>query len=138
MKRRRSVPRSFEENIAARLVELYASGVGRGSVGLFWRPALKQLGIFSVHLNELDEAVDAEVSERLDTVFANTIDPDSAVLDLHSIGNVSQPIFIFTEVLRDLGNGGDVMDLVDVGSHAARAEIADARVQFQGRSSFSR
>lgn len=81
---------------------MYASGVGRGSVGLFWRPALKQLGIFSVHLNELDEAVDAEVSERLDTVFANTIDPDSAVLDLHSIGNVSQPIFIFTEVLRDL------------------------------------
>jgi len=117
---------------------MYASGVGRGSVGLFWRPALKQLGIFSVHLNELDEAVDAEVSERLDTVLANTIDPDSAVLDLHSIGNVSQPIFIFTEVLRDLGNGGDVMDLVDVGSHAARAEIADAGVQFQGRSSFSR
>jgi hypothetical protein len=31
-----------------------------------------------------------------------------------------------------------VMDLVDVGSHAARAEIADAGVQFQGRSSFSR
>ena len=28
-------------------------------------------------MNELDEAVDAEVSERLDTVFANTIDPDS-------------------------------------------------------------
>jgi hypothetical protein len=44
-------------------------------VGLFWRPALKQLGIFFVDLDELDEAFDAEVGERLDSVFANTIDP---------------------------------------------------------------
>ena len=118
---------------------MYASGVGRGSVGLFWRPALKQLGIFSVHLNELDEAVDAEVSERLDAVFSDAIDPDDAVLDLHLVGDVPQPIFVFAEVLGDLGDGGDVMDLVDVRGHAVRTEIADARgVQFQGSNSSSR
>jgi hypothetical protein len=50
----------------------------------------------------------------------------------------ARPIFVFTEVLRDLGDGGDVMDLVDVRGHAARAEIADAGVQFQGSSSSSR
>jgi hypothetical protein len=59
-----------------------------GSVGLFWRPALKQLGIFFVDLDELDEAFDAEVGERLDTIFANTIDPDGAVLDLHFAGDI--------------------------------------------------
>ena len=31
---------------------------------------------------------DAEVGERLDPVFANTIDPDGAVLDLHFVGDV--------------------------------------------------
>src|SRR5436309_1732391 len=54
------------------------------------------------------------------------------------VGDVPQPIFVFAEVLGDLGIGGDVMDLVDVRGHAARAEISDAGLQFQGRSSSSR
>ena len=54
---------------------------------IFWRATLKQLGIFSVHLNGLDEAVDAEVSERLEPVFSGAIDPDGAVLDLHFVGD---------------------------------------------------
>jgi len=72
------------------------------------------------------------------SVFANAKDPDGSVLDLHFVGYISQPIFVFAEVPRDLGDGGDVTDSVDVGGHAARAEIADAGVQFQGRTSSSR
>lgn len=64
----------------------YASGVGRR---LFGRPALEQLWILFVNLDELDEAFNAEVGERLDTIFANAKDPYGSVLDLHFIGDVS-------------------------------------------------
>lgn len=64
----------------------YASGVGRR---LFGRPALEQIWIFFVDLDELDEAFNAEVGERLDTIFANAKDPYGSVLDLHFIGDVS-------------------------------------------------
>ena len=54
-------------------------------------------------------------------------------------GEVVEPIArVDAEVFRDLGDGGDVMDFVDVCGHAARAENVDAGVQFQGRSSSSR
>jgi hypothetical protein len=46
-------------------------------------------------------------------------------------------VLIFTEVLGNALDCGDVMDLVDVHGHAARSEIADAGVQFQGNSSSS-
>lgn len=55
-----------------------------------------------------------------------------------SLAMFPQPIFVFAEVFRDLGDGGDVMDHVDVRGHAARAKSGDAGVQFQGRSSSSR
>jgi hypothetical protein len=51
------------------------------------------------------------------------MDPDDAVLELHPIRDVSQPVFVFAEVLGDTGDDFDVMDLVDVYS-AARAESA--------------
>ncbi|MCK1641372.1 hypothetical protein IVA95_28375 [Bradyrhizobium sp. 157] len=60
-------------------------------------------------MDELDEAFDAEVGERLDTVFANAIDPYASVLDLHFIGDALQPVFVFAEVPRNLGDGGEVM-----------------------------
>ena len=81
----------------------YASGVGRGSIGLFGLPALKPSRIFFVHPDELDQVFDTEVGERLDTVFSDAIDPDDAVLDLHFVGDVPQPVFVFAEVLGDLG-----------------------------------
>jgi hypothetical protein len=117
-----------------------ASGAGRKLFGLFGRrPALKQSRTFFVHPDELDQVFDAEVRERLDAVFSDAIDPDDAVLDLHFVGDVPQPVFVFAEVLRDLSNGGDVMNLVDVHGQAARAEAADAGgLQFQGSSSSSR
>ena len=77
-----------------------------------------------------DDAFDAEVGE-LDAAFANTKDPDGSVLDLHFVGNVSQPIFVSAEVPHDLVDGADVSDLVDVRGHAAWAEVLDSSVQFQ-------
>ncbi|MGY4626428.1 hypothetical protein ACVWY3_004184 [Bradyrhizobium sp. USDA 4486] len=38
-------------------------------------------------------------------------DSDNLVLDLHFNRDLAQPIFVFTELFRDLGDGGDVMDL---------------------------
>ncbi|MDA9513122.1 hypothetical protein XI04_08690 [Bradyrhizobium sp. CCBAU 11430] len=69
----------------------------------------------------------------LDAVFSDAIDPDAAVLDLHLVGDVTQAIFIFAEVPRDLGNVGDVMDVVNVDGHAARAEVAEARRPIPGQ-----
>ena len=62
--------------------------------------------------------------ECLDAIFSDAMDPDDAVLELHLTGDVSQPVFVFAEVLGDTGDGFDVMDLVEVHSHAARAESA--------------
>lgn len=86
---------------------------------MFYRSALQQFRIFLIDLDELDEALDAEIGERLNAVFANAKDPNCALLDLHFIGEVAQPIFLFAEVPRDLGDGGDVIDLADVGGHPA-------------------
>ena len=116
-----------------------ASGVGRRLIGLFGLPALEPSRIFFVHPDELDQVFDTEVGERLDAIFSDAIDPDDAVLDLHFTGDVPQPVFVLAEVLGDTSNGGDVMNLVDVHGHAARAESAAVGgVQFQGSSSSSR
>ena len=102
-------------------------------------PTLEQRWIVLVHLDELDQALNSEVGERQDPVFSDAIDPDDIVFDFHFIGDVPQPILVFSEIPGDLGDGRDVMDLVDVGGHAARTEIADAGgIQFQGSSSSSR
>ena len=53
--------------------------------------------------------------------------PDNAILDLHLTGDAPQPVFVFAEVLGDTRDGGDVTDLVDMHSHAARAESAAVR-----------
>lgn len=112
----------------------YASSV---SQGLFGRP--EHLWIFFVELDEFDEAFDAEVCQRQETIFTNAIDSYGSVLDLHFIGDVLKPIFVFAEVLGNLGDSGDVMDFVYVGGHAAaRAERAEAGVKFQGSSVSSR
>jgi hypothetical protein len=49
-----------------------------------------------------------------DATFSDAIDPDDAILDLHLADNVSHPLFVFAEVLGDTGDGGDVMDLVEL------------------------
>ena len=82
-------------------------------------PTFEQRGIVFVHLDELDQVLDAEVGERHDAVFSNAIDPDAAVLGVHFAGDVGQPVFVFAEVLGDEIDGGDVMELVDVHGQAA-------------------
>ena len=57
--------------------------------------------VFFVELDELDQVFDTGLDERLDAVYSDAIDPDHAILDLHFYSDVPQPIFVFTEVLRD-------------------------------------
>ena len=97
----------------------YASGVGRRLIGLFWRPALKQLRAFLIHPDEFDQVFDSKVCEGLDAMFSDAINPDGAVFDLHFVGDVSQPVFVFAEILRNTVDGGNVMNLVDVHGYAA-------------------
>jgi hypothetical protein len=52
-------------------------------------------------------------------VFADAMDPDDAVLDLHFVGDVAQPVLVLAEVPGNAGNGGEVMNLVDVHRQAA-------------------
>ena len=92
-----------------------------------------------MHLDELDQTLNAKVGEGQDGLLSDAVDPDDTVLDFHFVGNVVQPILVFAELLGDAIDGGDVMDLVDVRGHAAWTEIAAAGgVQFQGSSSSSR
>lgn len=116
----------------------YASGVGRRWIGLFWRAAFEPGRIFFVHAEEIDQVFDAEVGECRDTILPDAVNPDDVILNLHFDDDIAQQIFIFTKILCDLGNGGNVMDFIDVGGHAARADIADAGVQFHGSNSSSR
>ncbi len=100
---------------------------GNRLIGLFWLPAFEPSRILFVDADELDQVFDSEVGEGLVASFSGAIDPDDAVLDLHLTGDVSQPVFVFAEVLGDTGDGFDVMDLVDVYSRVARAESAAGR-----------
>ena len=52
---------------------------------------------------------------------------------LHFTGDLAQPVFVLAEVRGYTGDGGDVMNLVDVHDYGARAEsTALGGVQFQG------
>jgi hypothetical protein len=81
--------------------------------------APEQSRVFFVDLDKLDEVFNSEVRKRHDAIFSNAVDPDDAVLGIHFIGDVPQPVFVFAEVLSDTGDCGDVMNLVDVHGHAA-------------------
>jgi len=54
-----------------------------------------------VDLDQLDEVFDTEVGERHDAVVAEAVDPDHAVLDLHFIGDLIEPVDAFAEALGD-------------------------------------
>ncbi len=56
-----------------------------------------QSGTFFVHALEFDQIFDIKVGERLDTVLSDAKDPDRAVLDLHFIGDVPQPVLIYAK-----------------------------------------
>src|SRR5262249_41588375 len=81
--------------------------------------APEQLRVFLVEPDEVFQIFDSEVGECFDAVFSDAIDPDHAVLDLHFDRDIPEAVFMLAEVLRDLSNGGDVMNLVDVHGHAA-------------------
>jgi len=83
------------------------------------RSAPEQCRVFFVDLDELDEVFNSEVRKRHYAIFFDAIDPDDAVLGIHFVGDVVQPVFVFAEVLSDTGDCGDVMNLVDVHGYAA-------------------
>lgn len=45
----------------------------------------------------LEDRTSCRRRERLNTIFADAIEPDQAVLNLHFDSNVAQPVFVFTE-----------------------------------------
>ena len=101
---------------------------GSRLIELFWFPGFEPSRVFFVDADELDQVFDSEVCECLDSKFSDAMDPDDAVLELHLTRDVSQPVFVFAEVLGDTGDDFDVMDLVDVYSmplvrRAPRAEV---------------
>ena len=104
-----------------------APGVSRSLIGLFWLRTFEPGRILFVDAGELDQVFDSEVSECLDAVVSGAINPDDAILDLHVTGDVSQPVFVFAEVLGDTRDRGDVMELVDVHIRTARAKSAALR-----------
>ena len=69
--------------------------------------------------DEIDEVVDSKVGERHHAVVADSVDPDHAVFDVHFVGDVEQPVFVFAEIFGDAAERRDVMDLVDVHGQAA-------------------
>lgn len=96
----------------------------RGFVSIRRRPQAEQSPaeqsrVFLVELDKLDEVFNSEVGKRHDAVISDAIDPDDAVLGIHFVGHVPQPVFVFAEVLSDTSDGGDMMNLVDVHGHAA-------------------
>ena len=72
--------------------------------------------------DQLDQRVDAEVSERHDLVVAWSIDPDNAVLGVHPHGDVVQPIDALAEIGRDAVDGRHTMNFVDVHSGGERGD----------------
>ena len=78
------------------------------------RSALAARRCFPVGLDQLDEAVDAEVGESHDALVVEPLDPDYAVFRLHFDGDVEEEVDVFAEFLGDPVDGPDVGDLVDV------------------------
>ena len=70
-------------------------------------------------LDELDQALNSEVGERHDAVFADPVDPYQAVLGFHLGCDVVEPILALAELLRDEVDRLDGRDLVDVHGQAA-------------------
>ena len=55
-------------------------------------------------LDQLDEVFDSEVGERHDAIVAEAVDPDHAVLRVHFVGDVVEPVD--AELCGNLGDDG--------------------------------
>ncbi len=84
---------------------------------------LKQIRISPAVLDETCECFDTKVGERHDGIFAWAIDPDQAVLLIHFVGNVPQPILVFAEHFGNTGNRVDMMNFVYWGHVQAAAAV---------------
>lgn len=50
-------------------------------------------------------SIPKSVNAKIPSFFSDAIDPDDTVLDFHFIGDVPQPILVFSEIPGDLGDG---------------------------------
>jgi hypothetical protein len=80
---------------------------------------LKQRGVVFMDFDELDQALNSEVGECHDAVFADPIDPYQAVLGFHVGCDVVEPVLALAEFPGDEVDRLNVRDLVDVHGQAA-------------------
>ncbi len=83
-------------------------------VSLLQRSAPEEATFLFVDPDELGQIFDPEVGEGEDTVVTNAEHPDDAVLNVHFTGDVAHPLFVLAKIGGNTGDGGDVMNLVDV------------------------
>ncbi|WP_210266294.1 hypothetical protein [Bradyrhizobium australiense] len=63
--------------------------------------------------------IDTEVGERHDVVVTDTEDPDEAILWIHPVRHVTEPVLVFAKVLCDATDCEDGMTFIDVHDYAA-------------------
>ena len=79
-----------------------------------------------MHPDELRRVLDAEVGERHGLVVTYAVNSDDAILCVHSVGHVPEPVLVFAEVFCDASDGEDGVNLVDAHGYTAWAEDLDA------------
>ena len=63
-------------------------------------------------LEKVSELIDALVGERHDAVVVEAVDPDDAVLAVHTERDFVQQIFLDAELAGDSGDDGNGVDFV--------------------------
>jgi hypothetical protein len=75
---------------------------------LWWRVAMEQVGVGFVHLDELDEIVDAGACEGRYRLFTEAKNGETAVFRVHFDADLVQPVLVFADHFGDTGDGEDV------------------------------
>src|ERR1017187_479783 len=96
-----------------RLCSSQQPGPGQPSVrtapwSLWWRVAMEQVGVGFVHLDELDEIVDAGACEGRYRLFTEAKNGETAVFRVHFGADLLQPILVLADHFGDTGDGEDV------------------------------
>lgn len=69
---------------------------------------MEQVGVGFVHLDELDEIVDAGACEGRYRIFTGTKNGETAVFRIHFDADLVQPVLVLADHFSDTGDGEDV------------------------------